>query len=97
MHKLTVATILDHAGFTPHTDYILTREQGHHDFTNYEEEVPLHDGEKFSTRFTGVVTYSCMPSENSMTTTEPLRGARTSRPTTAREPLPSFRRTTCTL
>src|SRR5689334_6473422 len=37
-----------------------------------------------------------MPSENSITTTEPLRGARTRRPATAREPRPSFRSTTCT-
>src|SRR5438132_503751 len=37
-----------------------------------------------STRLTGVVTYSCIPSGNSMTTTEPLRGAVTSRPATAR-------------
>ncbi|MEY4549498.1 MAG: hypothetical protein RL685_5693 [Pseudomonadota bacterium] len=32
-----------------------------------------------------------------MTTTEPLRGARTSRPETARDPRPSLRRTTCTI
>src|SRR5690606_18524945 len=37
-----------------------------------------------------------MPSENSITTTEPLRGARTNRPLTAREPRPSLRSTTCT-
>src|SRR5689334_1472934 len=37
-----------------------------------------------------------MPSENSITTTEPLRGARTRRPATARDPRPSFRSTTCT-
>src|SRR5579872_4703390 len=49
-----------------------------------------------STRLTGVVTYSCMPSGNSMTTTEPLRGARTSRPPTALAPRPSLRNTTST-
>src|SRR4051812_10388173 len=38
-----------------------------------------------------------MPSENSITTTEPLRGARTKRPATALEPRPSFLNTTCTL
>src|ERR1700687_2041727 len=48
------------------------------------------------TRLTGVVTYSCIPSGNSMTTTEPLRGARTSRPATALAPLPSLRNTTST-
>src|SRR3954468_7527099 len=37
-----------------------------------------------------------MPSENSITTTEPFRGARTRRPATARDPRPSFRSTTCT-
>src|SRR5262247_1525793 len=37
-----------------------------------------------------------MPSENSITTTEPLRGARTNRPATARDPRPSFLSTTCT-
>src|SRR6188474_594992 len=38
-----------------------------------------------------------MPSENSITTTEPLRGARTKRPATARDPRPSFLSTTCTV
>ena len=42
------------------------------------------------TLFTGVVTYSCMPSENSMTMTEPLRGARTKRPATARRTSAQF-------
>jgi hypothetical protein len=37
-----------------------------------------------------------MPSGNSITMTEPLRGARTSRPMTARAPLLSFRSTTST-
>lgn len=50
-----------------------------------------------STRRTGVVTYSCSPSENSMTITDPFRGARTRRPVTAREPRPSLRRTTSTI
>ncbi len=47
--------------------------------------------------FTGVVTYSWSPSANSMTTTEPLRGGRKRRPTTARPDLrPTLRRTTST-
>src|SRR5689334_10633781 len=49
-------------------------------------------------RFTGVVTYSWRPSGNSMTTTAPLRGARSKRPTTARPGLrPTLRSTTSTI
>lgn len=57
-HKLTVAQILENAGFTPATDYILTRQNGHRDFTDYNQEVPLRNGEKFTTRFIGVTPTS---------------------------------------
>ncbi len=57
-HKLTVAQILENAGFTPATDYILTRQNGHHDFTDYNQEVPLRNGERFTTRFIGVTPTS---------------------------------------
>lgn len=52
-HKLTVRQILENAGFTPATDYRLTRDNGNHPFTDYDEEVPLHDGEKFTATFIG--------------------------------------------
>jgi len=51
--KLTVAQILESAGFTPFDEYQLTRDEGHVTYTNYSEEVPLHDGERFTATFTG--------------------------------------------
>ena len=52
-HKLKVEEILQRAGFTPATQYRLTRDEGQHAYTNYEEEVPLHDGECFTATFIG--------------------------------------------
>jgi AraC-like DNA-binding protein len=52
-HKLTVAQILERAGFTPATEYQLIRDEGHHKFENYEQEVHLHDGERFTATFIG--------------------------------------------
>ncbi len=52
-HKLTVRTILTNAGFTPAEDYRLVRDAGNHTYTNLDEEVPLHEGEKFTALFQG--------------------------------------------
>lgn len=51
--KLTVRQILENAGFTPAEDYRLTRDNGDHDFTNYDEEVPIHEDERFTATFLG--------------------------------------------
>jgi hypothetical protein len=51
--KLSVKTILENAGFTPASDYDLTRDNGEHLFENQDEEVPLHKGESFTATFRG--------------------------------------------
>lgn len=51
--KLTVQQILENAGFTPASDYTLTRDNGHHDFTDLDEEVPIHKDERFTATFNG--------------------------------------------
>jgi hypothetical protein len=52
-HKLTVTQILEGAGFTPATEYRLTRDEGHHDLNDYDEEAPIHEGERFTATFLG--------------------------------------------
>ncbi len=52
-HKLTVRQVLENAELTPATDYKLTRDNGNHTFTDYDEEIPLHDGESFTATFIG--------------------------------------------
>ena len=52
-HKLTVREILTAAGFTPVTEYQLTRDEGHHVYRDYDEEVPLHQHERFTATFVG--------------------------------------------
>ncbi len=51
--KLTVAMILENAGFKPANQYQLTRDEGEFVYTNYGEEVPLHKGERFTALFLG--------------------------------------------
>jgi len=51
--KLTVREILTVAGFTPVTDYQLTRDEGHNVYRDYDEEVPLHEDERFTATFVG--------------------------------------------
>ena len=51
--KLTVRAILTDAGFTPAEEYRLTRDEGHHVYHDYNEEVPLHENEKFTATFVG--------------------------------------------
>jgi phenylalanyl-tRNA synthetase beta subunit len=52
-HKLTVRAILTNAGFTPAENYRLVRDAGNYTYTNLEEEVPLHENEKFTALFQG--------------------------------------------
>lgn len=52
-HTLTVRAILTNAGFTPAENYRLVRDAGNHTYTNLDEEVPLHEGEKFTALFQG--------------------------------------------
>ena len=51
--ELTVRVILTNAGFTPAEDYRLVRDAGNHTYTNLDEEVPLHEDEKFTALFQG--------------------------------------------
>ena len=52
-HKLTVSQILEHAGFTPITEYQLERDKDHHKYTDYAHEVEIHDDERFTATFIG--------------------------------------------
>ena len=52
-HKLTVRQILENAGFTPAEEYKLIRDNGHHEYKDLDEEVPLHEGERFTAIFQG--------------------------------------------
>lgn len=52
-HQLTVRTILTNAGFTPAEDYRLVRDAGNHAYTDLDEEVPLHENERFTALFQG--------------------------------------------
>ena len=52
-HKLEVGQILEGAGFSPASQYQLTRDEGHHLYTDYQEEVPIHPGERFTATFVG--------------------------------------------
>lgn len=56
--KLKVETILIDSGFTPATDYELERDNGHKIFTDLNEEIPIHDGEKFTALFKGTTPVS---------------------------------------
>lgn len=56
--KLTVRQILENAGFTPVEDYELIRDNGHHKFTDYGQEVPIHTGERFTAKFIGTTPVS---------------------------------------
>jgi hypothetical protein len=51
--KLSVKAILENAGFTPASEYDLTRDKGEHLFEDQDEEVPLHKGESFTATFRG--------------------------------------------
>jgi hypothetical protein len=53
LHQLTVRSILTSAGFTPPENYRLERDEGHHTYTGLDEEVPLHEDERFTALYTG--------------------------------------------
>lgn len=52
-HKRTVRAILSDAGFTPVETYQLERDNGHHVFSDYDEEVPIHEDERFTALYKG--------------------------------------------
>lgn len=52
-HALTVRTILSNAGLTPPESYRLVRDAGNHTYRNLDEEVPLHEHERFTALFEG--------------------------------------------
>ncbi|MHB8555893.1 MAG: hypothetical protein ACYDCB_09610 [Candidatus Dormibacteria bacterium] len=51
--RLTVKVILTRAGFTPASDYDLTRDGDKHPFKDQDEEVELHEDERFTATFVG--------------------------------------------
>jgi hypothetical protein len=51
--ELTVREILTAAGFTPVDEYRLTRDEGEHVYHDYDQEVPLHEHERFTATFLG--------------------------------------------
>lgn len=52
-HKRTVRAILTDAGFTPVENYQLERDEGHHIFPNYDEDVLIHEDERFTALYKG--------------------------------------------
>jgi hypothetical protein len=52
-HMLKVRVVLENAGFKPAENYDLTRDEGHHTYTNYEEEIPIHEHERFTATYQG--------------------------------------------
>jgi hypothetical protein len=52
-HKLKVRVVLENAGFKPAENYDLTRDEGHHTYTNYDEEIPIHEYERFTATYKG--------------------------------------------
>ncbi len=57
-HKETVRWVLETAGFTPAEDYTLTRDNGNHEFSDLDEEIPIHEGERFTATFKGTTPTS---------------------------------------
>jgi hypothetical protein len=52
-HKLRVRAILANAGFTPVENYTLERDEGHHRYADYDQEIPLHEHERFTAIYKG--------------------------------------------
>jgi len=51
-HHLAVKEILEHAGFTPATDYVLKSENPPEDFgDDYERLVKIHQHQRFQARY----------------------------------------------
>ena len=52
-HKEKVRWVLETAGFTLAENYTLTRDNGNKEFTELDEEIPIHEGERFTATFKG--------------------------------------------
>lgn len=52
-HKLTVRQILEIGGFTPPEQYRLIRENGDKIFTDMNQELPIHEDERFTATYGG--------------------------------------------
>jgi hypothetical protein len=52
-HKRSVREILEKAGFLPVHEYELTRDADGHTYKHYDEEVELHEGERFTATYIG--------------------------------------------
>jgi hypothetical protein len=52
-HELKVKTILENAELKPFNEWQLIRDHPHHKFTDYDEEVHLHEDERFTATFIG--------------------------------------------
>ena len=57
-HKLKVRDVITGAGFTPAEDYDLTRDNGNKTFDDLDEEIPIHEGERFTATFKGTTPTS---------------------------------------
>lgn len=51
--EVKVKDILEDAGFTPATDYILAGENPPREYTNPEEVIKVHPNERFQAKFKG--------------------------------------------
>ena len=51
--KVAVRDILENAGFKPATNYTLERDEGNKQFTDYDEELPIHKNERFTAIYNG--------------------------------------------
>jgi hypothetical protein len=51
--SLKVAQILEFSGFMPVHEYELTRDSDGHTYKHYDQEVELHEGERFTATYTG--------------------------------------------
>ncbi|MGO8875495.1 MAG: hypothetical protein ACLQNG_07000 [Acidimicrobiales bacterium] len=52
-HKRQVREILEKAGFLPVHEYELTRDSDGHTYKHYDEEVQLHENERFTATYIG--------------------------------------------
>jgi DNA-binding LacI/PurR family transcriptional regulator len=51
--KLTAKQILEDAGFAPSEEWLLSRDNPHHEYKDENHEVELHKEERFTATFTG--------------------------------------------
>lgn len=51
--KLPPKGILENAGFKPHGDYRLTRDDGNKILEDHDREEPVHEGERFTATYVG--------------------------------------------